>query len=183
MTIRVLIVDDHAVVRAGLRLLLDAEEDLETVGEAGDAREAVFEVRSSKPNVVIMDVGLGGGKNGIEATADVLHEAPEAKVLMLSMRVRPQGGGGQRARRGRAGCCDRCAVRRPSARRTHRSRGCRSCPFCGRGSPLRSRARGPSAPCPRPHEPGDREGAFHLRAHGGDASGAHHAEATDQYAR
>jgi two-component system response regulator NreC len=90
MTIRVLIVDDHAVVRAGLRLLLDAEEDLETVGEAGDAREAVFEVRSSKPNVVIMDVGLGGGKNGIEATADVLHEAPEAKVLMLSMQDDPR---------------------------------------------------------------------------------------------
>jgi len=45
--IRVLVVDDHAVVRAGLRLLLDAEEDIETVGEAGDAREALFEVRSS----------------------------------------------------------------------------------------------------------------------------------------
>ena len=90
MTIRVVIVDDHAVVRAGLRLLIDAEDDLETVAEAGDAREAVFEVRSSKPDVVIMDVGLGGGKSGIEATRDVLHEAPEAKVLVLSMQDDPR---------------------------------------------------------------------------------------------
>jgi two-component system, NarL family, response regulator NreC len=90
MTIRVVLVDDHAVVRAGLRLLLDAEDDLETVGEAGDAREAVFEVRSSKPDVVIMDVGLGGGKSGIDAAPDVLHEAPDAKVLMLSMQDDPR---------------------------------------------------------------------------------------------
>jgi two-component system response regulator NreC len=90
MTIRVVLVDDHAVVRAGLRLLVDAEDDLETVGEAGDAHEAVFEVRSSKPDVVIMDVGLGGGKSGIEATPDVLHEAPDAKVLMLSMQDDPR---------------------------------------------------------------------------------------------
>jgi two-component system, NarL family, response regulator NreC len=88
--IRVLVVDDHAVVRAGLRLLLDAEDDIETVGEAGDAREAVFEVRSSKPDVILMDVGLGSGKSGIEAAPDVLHEAPDAKVLMLSMQDDPR---------------------------------------------------------------------------------------------
>jgi two-component system, NarL family, response regulator NreC len=88
--IRVVVVDDHAVVRAGLRLLLDAEDDIETVGEAGDAREAVFEVRSSKPDVILMDVGLGSGKSGIEAAADVLHEAPGAKVLMLSMQDDPR---------------------------------------------------------------------------------------------
>jgi two-component system response regulator NreC len=90
VTIRVVIVDDHAVVRAGLRLLLDAEDDLETVGEAGDAREAIFEVRSNKPDVVIMDVGLGGGKNGIEATPDVLREASDTKILMLSMQDDPR---------------------------------------------------------------------------------------------
>jgi two-component system, NarL family, response regulator NreC len=88
--IRVVVVDDHAVVRAGLRLLLDAEEDIETVGEAGDAREAVFEVRSSKPDVILMDVGLGAGESGIEAAPDVLHEAPGAKVLMLSMQDDPR---------------------------------------------------------------------------------------------
>ncbi len=90
MKIRVLIVDDHAVVRAGLRLLLDAEVDIETVGEAADARDAVFEVRSSKPDVVLMDVGLGGGKNGIEATPEMLRERSETKVLMLSMQDDPR---------------------------------------------------------------------------------------------
>jgi two-component system response regulator NreC len=90
VTIRVLIVDDHAVVRAGLRLLLDAEDDIETVGEAGDAREAVFEVRSSKPDVVLMDVGLASGKSGIEATPEMLRELPDTKVLVLSMQDDPR---------------------------------------------------------------------------------------------
>jgi two-component system, NarL family, response regulator NreC len=90
VTIRVLVVDDHAVVRTGLRLLLDGQEDIETVGEAGDAREAVFEVRSAKPDIVLMDLMLGGGKNGIEATAEVLREAPEAKVVVLSMQDDPR---------------------------------------------------------------------------------------------
>ena len=89
MIIRVLIVDDHAVVRAGLRLLLDAEEDIETVGEAGDAREAIFEARSTKPDVVLMDVVLGG-KSGIEVTPELLHEQPDAKVLILSMQDDPR---------------------------------------------------------------------------------------------
>jgi two-component system, NarL family, response regulator NreC len=89
VSIRILIVDDHAVVRSGLRLLLDAEADLEVVGEAGDAREAVFEVRSSKPDVVLMDVVLGG-KSGIEETPDILRERPEAKVLVLSMQDDPR---------------------------------------------------------------------------------------------
>jgi two-component system, NarL family, response regulator NreC len=89
VSIRVLIVDDHAVVRAGLRLLLDAETDIETVGEAGDAREAIFEARSTKPDVVLMDVVLGG-KSGIEVTPELLHEQPEAKVLILSMQDDPR---------------------------------------------------------------------------------------------
>jgi two-component system response regulator NreC len=90
MTIRVLLVDDHAVVRAGLRLLLDGEDDIETVAEAGDAREAVFEARAAKPDVVLMDVTLGTGKSGIEATPEMLREAPEAKVLILSMQDDPR---------------------------------------------------------------------------------------------
>ena len=90
MSIRVLLVDDHAVVRSGLRLLLDAQDDIETVGEAGDAREAVFELRSAEPDVVVMDIGLGGGKSGIEATSDLLKEAPAVKVLMLSMQDDPR---------------------------------------------------------------------------------------------
>jgi two-component system response regulator NreC len=87
--VRVVIVDDHAVVRTGLRLVLDAEDDIETVGEAGDAREAVFEVRARKPDVILMDVTMPG-KSGIEAIPDVLKEAPDAKVLVLSMEDDPK---------------------------------------------------------------------------------------------
>ena len=86
--IRIVIVDDHAVVRSGLRLLLDAEGDMEVVGEAGNAREATFEVRAAKPDVVLLDVVMPG-ESGIEALPQVLHEAPGAKVLVLSMQDDP----------------------------------------------------------------------------------------------
>jgi DNA-binding NarL/FixJ family response regulator len=88
MSVRILIVDDHAVVRTGLRLLLDGEEGFETVAEAGNARDAVFEARKHKPDVILMDVVLPD-RNGIEATPDVLKEAPDAKVLVLSMEDDP----------------------------------------------------------------------------------------------
>jgi two-component system, NarL family, response regulator NreC len=89
VSIRVLIVDDHAVVRSGLRRVLEAEEDIEVVGEAGDMRGAVFEARAQKPDVVLMDVVMPG-PTGIEATPAVLEEAPEAKVLVLSMQDDPR---------------------------------------------------------------------------------------------
>jgi two-component system, NarL family, response regulator NreC len=89
VSVRVLIVDDHAVVRAGLKLLLDAEEDIEAVGEAGNARDAVFRMRSLKPDVVLMDVVMPG-ESGLEATAKILHESPETKVLVLSMQDDPR---------------------------------------------------------------------------------------------
>jgi two-component system response regulator NreC len=88
VSIRVLVVDDHAVVRSGLRLLLDAEDDMETVGEAGDMRSAVFEARALKPDVVLMDMVMPGG-SGIEATTAVLREHPQARVLVLSMQDDP----------------------------------------------------------------------------------------------
>jgi two-component system, NarL family, response regulator NreC len=86
--IQVVVVDDHAVVRSGLRLLLAAEGDLEVVGEAGDAREAVFEVRAHKPDVILLDVVMPG-ESGIEAVPKLLREAPDAKVLVLSMQDDP----------------------------------------------------------------------------------------------
>ncbi len=89
MTIRVLIVDDHAVVRSGLRRVLEAEEDIEVVGEAGDMRNAVFEARAQKPDVVLLDVVMPGA-SGIETAPAVLNEVPEAKVLMLSMQDDPR---------------------------------------------------------------------------------------------
>jgi DNA-binding NarL/FixJ family response regulator len=89
VSVSILIVDDHAVVRTGLRLLLDAEKDFETIAEAGTARDAVFEARKHKPDVILMDVGLPD-RSGIEVTGDVLKEAPEAKVLVLSMEDDPR---------------------------------------------------------------------------------------------
>jgi two-component system response regulator NreC len=87
--IRALIVDDHAVVRSGLRKVLEAEEDIEVVGEAGDARHAVFEARANKPDVILMDVVMPG-KSGVEAIPEVLKDVPEAKVLVLSMQDDPR---------------------------------------------------------------------------------------------
>jgi len=89
VSVRVLIVDDHAVVRSGLRLLLQAEDDLEPVGEAGTAREAIFQARELKPDVILMDVVMPDG-NGLDAIPTLLHEHPETKVLMLSMQDDPQ---------------------------------------------------------------------------------------------
>jgi two-component system, NarL family, response regulator NreC len=86
--IRIVVVDDHAVVRSGLRMLLDAEDDLEVVGDAGNARDAVFEVRARLPDVILLDVTMPD-ENGISALPKLLHEAPDAKVLMLSMEDDP----------------------------------------------------------------------------------------------
>ena len=89
MTIRVLVVDDHAVVRAGLRRILDAEPDIEAVGEAPNGERAVFEAMEHKPDVVLMDVVMPG-KSGIEATRAVLQAVPETTVLVLSMQDDPR---------------------------------------------------------------------------------------------
>jgi two-component system response regulator NreC len=87
--IRVLVVDDHAVVRSGLRLLIDAEEDMETVGEAGTVRDAIFEARTSTPDLILMDVVMPG-ESGLEGLPRLLHEHPGVKVLILSMQDDPR---------------------------------------------------------------------------------------------
>jgi len=88
VSVRVLIVDDHAVVRAGLALLLQAEEDLEPVGEAGTAKDAIFEARSVKPDVILMDIVMPD-QSGLEVVPQLLEEHPETKVLVLSMQDDP----------------------------------------------------------------------------------------------
>ena len=87
--IRVLVVDDHTVVRSGLRLLLDTEPDIETVGEAPNADRAVFEAIELKPDVVLMDLVMPE-KGGIEGMPAVLKAVPTAKVLVLSMQDEPR---------------------------------------------------------------------------------------------
>ena len=89
MSIRVLLVDDHAVVRAGLRLLLDAEDDIEPVGEAGSGREAVFQSRALEPDVILLDVVMPDG-SGLDVLPTLLHERPAVRVLVLSMQDDPQ---------------------------------------------------------------------------------------------
>ena len=87
-TIRIVVVDDHAVVRSGIRMLLDAQEDMEVVAEGGSADEAVRAARLEQPDVVLLDVVMPGG-TGIEATPKVLEAAPGVKVLVLSMQDDP----------------------------------------------------------------------------------------------
>jgi DNA-binding NarL/FixJ family response regulator len=89
MSVRVLIVDDHAVFRAGLRMLINAEADMEAVGDAGNARDAVFQARALKPDVVLMDVVMPD-QSGLDVVPTLLHERPETKVLVLSMQDDPQ---------------------------------------------------------------------------------------------
>jgi two-component system response regulator NreC len=86
---RVLIVDDHAVVRSGLRLVLESEEGIEPVGEAGSAREAVFEARATRPDVILLDVVMPD-QSGLEIIPQLLHENPEVRILVLSMQDDPQ---------------------------------------------------------------------------------------------
>jgi DNA-binding NarL/FixJ family response regulator len=84
MTIRVLIADDHTIMRAGLCSLLEKEDQIEVVAEAENGRRAVQLAIEHKPDVVVMDVSMPD-LNGIEATSQVLASLPEAKVIALSM--------------------------------------------------------------------------------------------------
>lgn len=82
--IRILLVDDHTIVRQGLKLILSAQTDLQVVGEAANGREAVDLVQKLKPEVVLMDVAMPD-LNGIEATRRIVEANPRLRVLVLSM--------------------------------------------------------------------------------------------------
>jgi len=88
MTIRVLIADDHAVLRAGLRLLLDAQDDMDVVGEAADGAEALKLTREKRPHVVLLDLAMPG--QGGPATISAMRQAsPDTRVLVLTMHDDP----------------------------------------------------------------------------------------------
>jgi DNA-binding NarL/FixJ family response regulator len=80
---RILLVDDHEVVRLGLKALLDRHPNFEVIGEAGSAREALEQVANLQPNVVVMDIRLPG-TSGIEACEEIVQRFPDTKVIMLT---------------------------------------------------------------------------------------------------
>jgi DNA-binding NarL/FixJ family response regulator len=83
MRSRVVLVEDHVLVRSGIRSLLESSQDVQVVGEASNGREAVELVRQVKPQVVLMDVAMGE-LNGIEATRMITNEEPNVRILILS---------------------------------------------------------------------------------------------------
>jgi DNA-binding NarL/FixJ family response regulator len=83
MTVKVLIVDDQALVRSGFRMILEARDDLEVVGEAGDGAEAIRLAARTRPDVVLMDVRMPG-LDGVSATAQLTAAADAPKVIMLT---------------------------------------------------------------------------------------------------
>jgi len=82
-SIRVLLVDDHTLVREGIRSLLHLYEGIEVVGEAGDGREAIQRTREIEPDIVVMDISMPS-MGGVEATRQILKERPSAKIVVLS---------------------------------------------------------------------------------------------------
>ena len=190
--IRVLIVDDHAVVRSGLRRLLDAEPDIETVGEAPNADRAVFEAIEGKPDVVLMDLVMPE-KGGIEGMPAVLQAVPEARVLVLSMQDDPryvraafEAGASGYVLKEAADTEVVSAIRAVSAgeRYVHPALGAKLV-----AADADERRRAEQDPLSererevlrllgaRTHQSGDRQAALHLGANRRDAPRSHHAEA------
>ena len=82
--IRVLLADDHAVLRAGLRLLLNSQDDMEVVGEAATGAQAVARARQLHPDVVLLDITMSGA-DGLDAVREIKEDHPDTKVLALTM--------------------------------------------------------------------------------------------------
>lgn len=81
--IRVVIADDHAIVREGVKALLNLADDIEVVGEAADGREAIARARALEPDVVVMDIAMPD-LGGLEATVEIRRECPRTRILVLS---------------------------------------------------------------------------------------------------
>lgn len=87
--VRVLLADDHTIVRTGLRMILEKIDGVEVVGEAGDGREALRLIKTTNPTIVVMDIAMAG-LNGLEATAYIAQEYPDVRVIILSMHATEQ---------------------------------------------------------------------------------------------
>jgi len=83
--VRIMVVDDHAVVRSGLKLLLDGKHGMTVVGEAADGEEALLKAPELAPNVILMDLSMPHGKDGLSTTAELKKLLPDTAVLILTM--------------------------------------------------------------------------------------------------
>jgi len=89
-TITIVLADDHAVVRAGLRLVLEQAEGLEVVSEAGDAESAVRTVNGHKPDIVVLDLNMPGPLSSFDAIPRIAEVSPETKIVVLTMQEDPE---------------------------------------------------------------------------------------------
>ncbi len=89
MTVRVLICEDHTLVSQGLQVMLSMSDDIELVGVVNSGEDALAKLQSASVDVVLMDVSLGRGMNGIDATAQIKKTSPEVRVLVLTMFTDP----------------------------------------------------------------------------------------------
>lgn len=83
--INILLCDDHAVVRMGLTMLLNNHPDMEVIGEASEGNEAIQKAHELKPDVIIMDLSMPHGKDGLSATIELKKQMPEVSILILTM--------------------------------------------------------------------------------------------------
>jgi two-component system response regulator NreC len=90
VSIRLVLADDHAVVRTGLRLLLDAEEGMEVVAEAGDAESALRAVLGYKPDVLVLDLNMPGDLSSLDALPGVTERSPGTRTVVLTMQEDPE---------------------------------------------------------------------------------------------
>ncbi len=84
-TIQILLIDDHAIVRSGLKMLINAQKDMEVIGEAADGNEGIQKAIELKPNVILMDLSMPHGKDGFSATSELKKLNNQFQILILTM--------------------------------------------------------------------------------------------------
>jgi two-component system response regulator NreC len=89
-SIRIVLADDHAVVRSGLRMLLDAEDDFEVVGETGDVEGVLRAVLGHRPDVLVLDLNMPGALTSLEALPEIAERSPQTHVVILTMQEDPE---------------------------------------------------------------------------------------------